>query len=109
MTPLREQYDAIVSELPPDWSTMALGLTLRDANEMEECALVLSPLNPWHEGDWRSGVFRFRVSRISGYGAAHELARRKMGTLDELGIGGDLERMRALSDVQPVSTQGPLL
>jgi hypothetical protein len=109
MRPLQEQYDEIIATLPPDWSTMTLRLTLRDANQSEECALVLSPLNPWHEGDWRSGVFRFRVSRTSGYGAAHPLARRKMGTLDELGIGGDLERMRALSDVLPVATQGPLL
>lgn len=106
---LLEQWDEIVADQPPDWSTLHIELRLRDANESEEAALVMSPLNPWHEDDWRSGVFRFRATRAYGYGAGAPLVRRKMRTLDEVGIRGTLRLGRRFSDVKPVSTQGPLL
>jgi hypothetical protein len=104
-----EQWEAIVADQPPDWSHMSLQLRLRDANESEETAVVLSPLNPWHGNDWRSGSFRFRVAKSWGYGAGATLVRRKMMTLDEVGIRGQLDLLRGLSDVKPVGTQGPLL
>ena len=83
---LVEQWDAIVAAQPSDWSSLFLELRLRDAVQAEECALVMSPLNPWHEGDWRSGVFHFRAAHTYGYGA--------------------LRLERRLSDVRPVVTQG---
>ena len=49
---------------------------------------MLSPLNPWHERDWRSGVFRFRAAHTFGYGAAAGLCRKRLGTLDSLGVQG---------------------
>jgi hypothetical protein len=109
MATLVEQWDEIMAEQPDDWSTLELELRLRDANQSEECALVLSPLNPWRDGDWRSGAFRFRATRAFGYGSAAELCRKRLGTLDQLGIRGTLRPGRRLSDVRPVATQGPLL
>jgi hypothetical protein len=74
--------------------------------QSEECALVMSPLNPWHEEDWRSGVFHFRAARTFGYGAAAQLVKKRLETLDSVGIIGALKLERRLSDVRPVATQG---
>ena len=106
MASLTEQWDAIVDRQPDDWSSMYLQLDLRDAAQSEETALALSPLNPWHEVDWRSGVFRFRAARIFGYGSAPELCRKRLGTLDTVGVVGTLKLTRRVSDIRPVHTQG---
>jgi hypothetical protein len=105
---LTEQWDEILAAQPDDWSTLNLELRLRDATQSEECALICSPLNPWRDGDWRTGVFRFRVARTFGYGSAPSLAHRKMQTLDKVGIRGTLRLERRLAEVRPVATQGPL-
>jgi hypothetical protein len=105
--PLADQWDAIVVRQPDDWSFMDLQLTLRDAGVSEEAALVLCPLNPWHERDWRTGVFRFRAAHTWGYGTAAQLCRKRLETLDRLGVGGTLMLLEHLSDVKPVATQGP--
>jgi hypothetical protein len=106
MTPFAEQWDAIVARQPEDWSSMNLELRLGDASQSEETALVLSPLNPWHERDWRSGVFRFRAAHTFGYGSAPELTRKRLQTLDSVGIRGTLELLSRIADVRPVHTQG---
>jgi hypothetical protein len=103
---LTEQWDEILARQPPDWSSIYLELRLRDAAQSEETALALSPLNPWHDGDWRSGVFHFRAARRFGYGTAAELCRKRLGTLDTVGIVGTLKLERRVSDVRPVATQG---
>jgi hypothetical protein len=105
---LVEQWDALLARQPPDWSSLYFGLRLRDANQSEECALVLSPLNPWHDDDWRSGSFHFRAAHTFGYGAAPELCRKRLETLDRVGIAGTLTLERRLTDVRPVATQGPV-
>ncbi len=106
MQGLVEQWDAIVAAQPADWSSLYIELRLRDAAESEECALVICPLNPWHDGDWRSGVFHFRAARSFGYGAAAELCRKRLGTLDSLGVVATLKLERRATDVRPVATQG---
>jgi hypothetical protein len=106
MATLTEQWDAIVARQPGDWSSIYLHLELRDAAQSEETALALSPLNPWHEVDWRSGVFRFRSARNFGYGSAPELCRKRLGTLDAVGVVGTLTLTRRVSDIKPVHTQG---
>jgi hypothetical protein len=106
MNSLTEQWDEIVARQPEDWSTMYLELRLRDAAQSEEAALALSPLNPWHDGDWRSGVFHFRATNRYGYGTAAMLCRKRLSTLDTVGIAGTLRLERRVSDVRPVFTQG---
>lgn len=103
---LTDQWDVIVARQPSDWSSLYLELRLRDAAQAEETALALSPLNPWHDGDWRSGVFHFRAAHRYGYGTAAQLVRKRLGTLDEVGIVGTLRLERGVTDVRPVATQG---
>ena len=106
MQQLAEQWDAIIERQPDDWSTMDVELELLDAGYSEEAALVLSPLNPWHERDWRSGVFRFRAAHTFGYGTAAMLCRKRLTTLDTVGIKGTLRVLARIADVRPVGTQG---
>ena len=68
---------------------------------------MLSPLNPWHERDWRSGMFRFRAAHTFGYGtAAPSSAESGWQTLDSVGVKGTLRLLSRVADVRPVSTQG---
>jgi hypothetical protein len=108
MQQLAEQWDQILARQPEDWSSMNIELELLDANQSEESALVLSPLNPWHERDWRSGIFRFRAAHTFGYGASAGMVHRCLGRLDEAGIPGEVRILRSLSDTHPVATQGPI-
>ena len=108
MATLVEQWDALIGAQPADWSALDCELTLLDAAISEEVALVLSPLNPWHKRDWRSGVFHFRAAHRFGYGTAAEVCRKRLGTLDSLGVVGTLTQLRSISDVRPVATQGAL-
>lgn len=106
MQDLAAQWDEIVARQPGDWSSMNLELELLDASQSEEVALVLSPLNPWHQRDWRSGIFRFRAAHTFGYGTAAQLCRKRLSTLDSVGVKGTLRLLSHVADVRPVATQG---
>jgi hypothetical protein len=106
MLALADQWDHIVAGQPDDWSSIDVELELMDASQSEEVALVLSPLNPWHQRDWRSGVFRFRAARTFGYGTAAELCRKRLSTLDSVGVSGTLRVVSRMADIRPVATQG---
>jgi hypothetical protein len=106
MLTLAEQWDTIMARQPEDWSSVDVELDLMDASQSEEVALVLSPLNPWHQRDWRSGVFRFRAAHTFGYGTAAELCRKRLSTLDSVGVQGTLRVVSRMADIRPVATQG---
>lgn len=106
MEKLTEQWDAVLARQPEDWSSLDFQLTLLNAGVSEEAALVLCPLNPWHERDWRTGVFRFRAAHTFGYGTAAELCRKRLDTLDRLEVAGTLKLLGRSTDVKPVATQG---
>jgi hypothetical protein len=103
--PLAAAWDELVAGLPDDWSDLLLALDLRSSDELAPAALAIAPLNPSRLPDMPS--FRFRVARRFGYGAAPEMGRRCLARLDEAGTPGHLRLLEALSDTQPVATQGP--
>jgi hypothetical protein len=73
---------------------------------IEGAALLLAPLNPARsDGPY---ALRFRCAHHFGYGAAPEMATRCFERCDEQGITGEVEILRALSDTNPVGTQGPV-
>ena len=103
--PLAAAWDELVAGLPEDWSDLLVLIELRSSDELDPAALALAPVNPSrHAG---ALGFRFRVARHFGYGAAPGMARRCLERLDEAGIPGRLTMLEALSDTQPVLTQGP--
>jgi hypothetical protein len=104
--PLAQQSDEALAELPPDWSDVLAEVELTSSDHLAPAALQLSPLNPTRDG--KRFAFRFRCSRTFGYGAAEPMVRRCLERVDAAGIPGRVRILRALSDTQPVATQGPV-
>ena len=96
VTPLAEQWDAIISEQPGDWSQLRLELRLDDTSRTERACVVLAPLNPWRrDDDYRIGILRFMAAARFGYGAFPGLVRTRLGLLDVEGLGGTLALLAA--------------
>ena len=108
VTPLAEQWDAILSDQPGDWSQLRLELRLGDAETTERACVVLAPLNPWRrDDDFRIGILRFLASSGAGYGSFAGLVRMRLSQLDTEDIGGSLSLLGGIDAVEPVATQGP--
>jgi hypothetical protein len=103
---LLASWGAALASLPEDWSDLYCEVELTSSDHLDRAALLMAPLNPARFGG--TPGFRFRVARRFGYGASVEMARRCLQRLDEEGIPGELRVLRALSDTQPVATQGPV-
>jgi hypothetical protein len=103
---LAATWDAELAALPGDWSDIYAEVELRSGGHLERAALLCSPLNPSRFGG-RPG-FRFRCARSYGYGTSPGMVRRCLARLDEVGIQGTVKVLRALSDTDAVSTQGPV-
>jgi len=104
--PLEEAWLSAVAALPSDWSDVYGEVEVASSDFLEPGALRLAPLNPSRPD--RGLAFRFRVARTFGYGASPDMTRRCMERLDEEGIKGRLRILWALSDTNPVATQGPV-
>jgi hypothetical protein len=104
---LAADWDAAVGVLPGDWSDLLCELELTSSDHVERAALLIAPVNPVQADTGRLG-FRFRSAHTFGYGASSGMVRRCLARLDEDGIPGEVRIVRALSDTQPVATQGPV-
>jgi hypothetical protein len=105
-TTLAVSWDALLAELPQDWSDVYAQIELTSTDHLDPAALALAPINPTrYDG---SPGFRFRCARTFGYGAAPVMVRRCLARLDEREIGGTVSILRVLSDSRPVGTQGPV-
>jgi len=104
--PLVEAWDALVAELPEDWTDVYAEILLTSSDDLDPAALELAPINPARFGG--AIGFRFRCARTFGYGAAPVMVRRSLERLDERGIDGTVSILRVLSDTKPVGTQGPV-
>jgi hypothetical protein len=103
---LVEQWDSLLTQLPPDWSDLYAELELDSSDYLERGALLLAPVNPARYGG--RSTFRFRVASSRGYGVAASMARRCLERLDAEGITGTLRALRVLSRTAHVATQGPV-
>jgi hypothetical protein len=103
---LAASWQAQVAALPADWSDVYAEVEFRSTDHLERAAVLLSPLNPARFG----GVpgFRFRSARRRGFGASPEMVHRCLERLDGDGIVGRVTILRALSESDPVATQGPV-
>lgn len=107
MPNLQEAWDDALADEPDDWSHVTVELVLADSERMEEAALLVCSVNPWHGDSWRSGTLRFRAARTHGYGASAQLVRGVLGRLDAVGIHASVRIVSSLAAVAPVGTQGP--
>ena len=103
---LRSQWQDALETLPPDWSDVYAEVRLDSSDYLERGALLLAPINPARAAG--KTAFRFRSAHHFGYGVSPGMAARCFGRCDEEGITGDVSILQALSDSQPVGTQGPV-
>jgi hypothetical protein len=103
---LAAQWDALLADLPADWSDLVGEINLESSDYVEPGAVLLIQMNPRRVGS--STSMRFRCARRAGYGVSPEMARRCFERCDEANIRGTLEVLRALSDTHLVATQGPV-
>jgi hypothetical protein len=103
---LAAHWDALLAELPGDWSDLLGQITLESSDYVEPAAVMLIQMNPRRVGT--STSMRFRCARNAGYGVSPEMARRCFERCDEANVRGTVEVLRALSDTHLVATQGPV-
>jgi hypothetical protein len=103
---LAADWDAALAVLPADWSDLLCEIGLTSSDHLERAALLMAPLNPTQTT--AGPGFRFRCAHTFGYGASAGMVRRCLGRVDDERIPGRVRVLRALSDTQPVGTQGPV-
>jgi hypothetical protein len=103
---LHSQWERALAGLPADWSDLYAEVRFDSTDYVERAALLLAPVNPSRYGG--PAALRFRGAHHFGYGVSPEMAARCLERCDEDGITGEVEILRALSDTNPVATQGPV-
>jgi hypothetical protein len=101
---LATEWQAALEMVPSDWSDLVAELEFDSSADVDRAAVLCAPVNPSQTTD-RPG-FRFRCASRIGYGASAGMVGRCLARLDEAGITGNVRITRALSDVNPVGTQG---
>jgi hypothetical protein len=101
---LADSWRAALEALPSDWSDVVAEIELDSSADVDRGAVLCAPINPI-QSTGRPG-FRFRCASSRGYGASAGMVGRCLGRLDDAGITGRVRITRALSDVNPVGTQG---
>ena len=101
---LAVEWQKALEALPSDWSDVVAELELHSSADVDRAAVLCAPINPI-QSTGRPG-FRFRCASSHGYGASAGMVGRCLERLDEAGITGRVRITRALSDVNPVGTQG---
>jgi hypothetical protein len=103
---LRDQWKRALTGLPSDWSDLYAEVRFDSTDIVERGALLVAPVNPARFG--AGNTLRFRCAHHFGYGVAPEMATRCFERCDDEGLTGEVEVLRALSDTNPVGTQGPV-
>jgi len=98
------EWRKALEALPSDWSDVVAELELHSSADVDRAAVLCAPINPI-QSTGRPG-FRFRCASSHGYGASAGMVGRCLERLDEAGITGRVRITRALSDENPVGTQG---
>ncbi len=106
--PLVEQWDRELAKLPPDWRDLTAQLELYSTDHLAQAALAGAPLNPSRIPGEIALLFRVTERGGGGYGTSPEMTRRCLERMDEAGVTGKLRELTALSNVDYVSTQGPI-
>jgi hypothetical protein len=103
---LRAQWERVLAALPSDWSDVYAQVELDSTDYVERAALLLAPLNPArYDG---AATLRFRCAHHFGYGVSPEMAARCFERCDNETMTGKVQVLRALSDTNPIGTQGPV-
>lgn len=105
---LAAEFRLSVDDQSPDWCDMLFELRLDEELRFDEARLLMAPAQLQRKAGERD-LFTFRISRVHGYGAHAPLVESCLAKLDAVGIGGELELVRVLHEVERNWTQGPVL
>lgn len=83
---LPDRLDSILDSLPPAWAEARLVLTVADASQADQAALVLGPLGPGRSGT----SFFLTISSSGAGGPTVDRVRRTLARLEEEGIDARL-------------------
>ena len=86
---LADDFEAVVADLPPDWSALELDLRIADESRYIEAATLLTQINamPYSKHDWH---WRLRVANDFGHAAAAPTVRGTLALLDDQHIEAEL-------------------
>lgn len=95
------EYDALLEELPGDWSFFECYVTLDDPLRLAEARVALARANARPEFGPSDHDFTITVANTHGRGAAAGVVRSALRLLDDLGIGGRTWSGRAYTELRP--------
>lgn len=81
-------FDALLGELPGDWSSFECYVTLDDPARLTEARVALARTNARPTYGPGDHDFSLTVANTSGHGARAGVVRSALKILDDLGIGG---------------------
>ena len=105
---LTDQWEHELAKLSPGWRDAVGEIEFDSTDFLAQAALAGSPLNPSRVPGEIALRFRVVDRGVGGYGTSPEMARRCFERIDGAGVRGRLRPLRAVSDVDYVSTQGPV-
>ena len=87
--PLADDFQRVVSSLPPDWTDLSLDVRIFDEERYIEAATLLAQVNAqgYSRHDWH---WRILVAHEFGHAAAAETVRGTLALLDGQGIDGEI-------------------
>jgi hypothetical protein len=86
--PFAEEFDAVLAELPDDWSFFECYVTLDDPRRLARARVALSRANARPVRGEGNHDFEITVANRWGHGARAGVVRSSLRILDDLGIAG---------------------
>lgn len=96
-----EAFDAVLAELPADWSFLDVYVTLDDPKRLAEARVALARANARPVRGAGDHDFEITVANTHGHGARAGVVRSALRILDDLGIGGRTWAGNARSSLRP--------
>lgn len=83
-----EAFDGLLTELPADWSSFEVYVTLDDARKLAEARVALARANGRPQRGPGEHDFEITVANTHGHGARAGVVRSALRILDDRGITG---------------------
>jgi hypothetical protein len=90
MASLANTFEAIVGQLPDDWTDLQLDLRIHDESRYVEAAVILTQVNPqpYSRAGWH---WRLLIAHRFGHATSWRTVHGVLTQLDRSGLTGDLE------------------
>lgn len=83
-----EAFEELLAELPADWSSFQVYVTLDDARRLADARVALARANARPQKGPADHDFEITVANVHGHGAGAGVVRSALRILDDRGISG---------------------